>query len=115
MDIPAGTQISVRVFDLAVLMYNLKLAIADEDIGNQHIKYSDMEHMSHMNRRVVIRADFYESALWASNMLEEKGNFQHPDGLTLKDFITRSLNRQGYSFNRDFNWIEAKEKKNECV
>lgn len=102
------TRIDVRLMDIVALLYALHRAGADDDIGFEDAGRTLEGITRVLNRRVALESSVLESALWSCNLLDEKGQFWHPEGLEferwVKDIIGRNL-----KYNRVYNLIERKD------
>jgi len=101
----------INVSDLAILMVNMLEASRDELIGFEPDGTSLDHTLRNMAMTVTLALEDVESALWAANMRNERGNFYHPRGLTFDEFLGSVLGKD-YKFNKDYNWID-KDKPNE--
>lgn len=99
--------ILLNVEQLAVLLYNVRKAMADPKIGFEDGERTIEGLCSQINKTVYIYRDAIESALWSSNMLHEGGKFWHPKGLTFNQFSKQVCPKE-MQFNKIYNLFEFK-------
>lgn len=94
---PNGT-IAVSLLDLSVILYNMHAAAIDPEVGFEDCERTLWKLTDELHRRsVTVTYGALESALWSSNMLNEKGSFFNPrrtkDGKTeeFDAFVARLL------------------------
>lgn len=99
---------AVNLFQAAVILSNLAIARKDKDVGFEDADRTYDEVIDAFTRggTVSVKQEVLESALWACNLLDERGKFFHPSGKSFDRFLKLLLSRQE-RFNRDLNFIEA--------
>ena len=98
----------VRVADLAVLLDNVRLgASLPDEVGFEDIAETYEMFMRRMDTKLQIPTASVETALWSCNLLDERGRFIHPEGLTFEEFLDRLLDRS-YKFNKVYNCLEER-------
>lgn len=99
-----GLTAPVSLYDVAVLFANLHKAIHDPLVGFEDADRTLTEMELALRRYVPMRIDVIESALWAANLLNEKGDFFHPRGYAFDEFLAKLLPDR--SFDKVFNTVE---------
>lgn len=97
---------SVKLLDVATLLLNVHMAAKDDEVGFEDANETLTSFTSKMSRSVALDPTLIESALWAANLLDEKGKFVSPSGETFEAFVKRLLGSD--SFHRIYNTIERK-------
>lgn len=97
---------AVSVLDLVVLLGNLCLGNADKDVGFEDARMGINTIISKLNHAPPVATKIYaiENALWACNLLNEKGKFWHPMGIPFDRFVAKML--PDMKFDRNYNLIE---------
>lgn len=108
---PGGKWRYIRLLDLAILLYNLQVAYDDPDIGFEDADETYQGMLKILNKWVLCNPIKIESALWASNMVNDKEKFVHPKGYTFDEFVADML-RGRADFDKFYNTVTWKEKKN---
>lgn len=98
--------ISIRPLDLALLIWNVREAAQDAEIGYEDADTSYEYFMANLNRAMPIKRQVLEAALWASNLLDEAGEFKHPGGYSFEQWL-RKLLPPGVAFDRFYNLISV--------
>jgi len=104
---------NINLLNLAVLLFNLAKADRDPEIGGGDIRES-LEHvLKRLNFYIFIDPADIENLLWASNMLDENGEFWDAKGRSFDEFV-RGVVKRGV-FDKTYNEItwEKKENKND--
>lgn len=96
--------------DLCILQANLIVAAKDPDIGYEHANCPIGRFLRRTTRVVKVRQQDVEAMLWSANLLNEKGQFYHPDGKSFKKFV-EGLPLDG-TFNYEFNYFHDPKKSN---
>lgn len=90
--------------DLATLLYCFIKYVNEEDYEGAGRTYENtIKSMLNQSGLRVEQPDV-ENALHAANMLNSKGKFSHPEGLTFEAFVSRIVGDK-YDFDPDYNWI----------
>lgn len=96
----------VKALDLMVLLYHAHRAATDPLIGYEDANTT----IDELTRKLTFRNKFdvqhLESALWSCNLMDEKGQFWSPFGLSFKDWVVKAF--PGYSFDTTYNTLEKK-------
>lgn len=100
---------SVRIMELAVLLFSVNRAANDPDVGFEDAAQTADGITRRLNLWRLIDPDIIESALCAANMLNEQGKFIHPSGLTFEQFVDKVLRGRG-RFDTFYNLIEWSKK-----
>jgi hypothetical protein len=96
---------AVRLLDIAVLLYGITRAAADEQIGFEDAQATMDQIIGQLcKKKVLVDPRVLESALWSCNLLDEKGAFWHPKDQTFEAFVKDLLGSD--RFNRIYNVIE---------
>lgn len=100
--------IKVTRFDLAILIYNYL---------RHHEKYGNMDAVRSYDavKKRLRKKDWYElpaveALLYCANMLNEDGEFWHPEKITFDDWVKRAFGRT--DFDKIYNYF--KEAENDC-
>lgn len=96
---------SVRLLELAVLLYNAHIAARDDDIGFEDANDTLDNITRRFNKWIFVDPALVDSLLWACNLLNEKKQFVHPRGLTFEQFIEKILKGRG-KYDTFYNLIE---------
>lgn len=101
--------INLSALDLCTILYNLHVAASYEEIGFQDC-YRTLDELTHKlaMRSVPVRTELLESALWASVMLDENGEFWSPRGESFNKFIGRLFRRYGPELYYDQDYCQIK-------
>ena len=99
---------SVRLLELAVLLYHAHIASQDTDVGFEDANESLDNISRRLNKWIYMDPAIIESALWACNLLNEKNKFSHPRGLTFDQFVDKILKGRG-KYDTFYNLIEWKD------
>jgi hypothetical protein len=111
--------ISVSLLDLAIIMYNMQTAAQVDEVGFQDCNRTLVTLMEELlPKRVAIPLEKVESAVWASNMLNDlkrwKTLIKDPDGSSesFDKFIIRVLRYatkdQCLVFDKDYSLIKRR-------
>lgn len=92
----------VRVLDLAVIIYHLMQEEEHLDAERTLAKLRQL-----LNVNVYLDKEAVESALFSTRLVEEKGAFKHPDGLSFWGMVNR-LTPKGQTYNKDYSCFEEK-------
>lgn len=95
---------TIKVLDLAILLYHISKGAEREDVGFEDARETIESLTAALNNTVRLDKTYLESALWSANMMDEAGQFWHPQGLTLDAFI-KSIVGTG-KFNKKYGLIE---------
>lgn len=96
----------VTVLDLVVLLGNVCRGLADVSVGYEDVKLPVDTLVKHLNRPVKVWLNDLEPALWACNLLSEKGKFWHPKRASFDRWISTMLPYD--NFDRLYNLVEEK-------
>lgn len=81
--------IKLSLLDGSILMQNSMKASKDKEIGWGDTRFSLGTWKYVLGGEFTVRQDLVETGLWCAKMLEEKGEFFHPEGLTFDQFLKR--------------------------
>ena len=95
----------LSALDILTLLINVHGASSNPYIGMEDAERALRDIYRELNFTVNVPRDLLESTLWACNMNNEAGKFQHPNGMTFKEFVNKVS--KGHKFNLDYNVIEA--------
>src|SRR5262245_43914893 len=93
----------IKASDLGILHANISLAKRNPDIGFEHANVTWRRFTKRIDRRVKISLTDLESALWSCTELNRIGEFYHPDGKNIEEFI-EGLEQKG-TFNYEYNFF----------
>lgn len=95
----------LRAADFAALISGLARSLTDKDVGFNHA-CTDVEgwFKSLAPYGLGLDAAFVEDMLYACNMLDEVGRFEHPLGKSFDDML-RTVLAPGQTFDKDTNEI----------
>jgi hypothetical protein len=99
----------LRVMDVAVLLYHVWRGAQEPEVGFEDAGNTLDGLTKSLNKKVFVPPGLLESCLWSCNLLDERGQFWHPRGLTFEQFASSVLGRD--RFNRTYNWIETAEER----
>lgn len=99
----------VKLSDVMVLLECVARGARHPDVGYEDADRAYDDTITILDKPVSVPIALVNSALWSGNLLDERGAFYHPRGLTYDAFLERLL-EEGEVFNKDYNFIE-KEKK----
>lgn len=108
----AHSTLAVRPLDVAILLNNVHKSAQDEDTGFNDADITLAQMTTRMNRRKVpFKVDTVERALYCCNLMDEKGEFWHPLGVTFEDFLKSIAVQNGRPllFDRFYNYFKARE------
>jgi len=105
----------VRLVDLAVLLYNLRRAASDPEIGFDDADRTLHEILEALNRRVEVKMDLVSSLMWAANMLHEQQKWDDVRGYTFEEFVKTLTAYTRTTFNKDYNLLEPDERRRRRV
>ena len=91
----------VTLEDLAVLIFNVHLGLQNKEIGFEDAYNHVNEILGEVDRPVKLKREHVESMLWSANLLDERGEFWHPRGMSFEKF-TKRLGRKKL-FDRRYN------------
>lgn len=95
-------EVRVSLFNVMVLMYNLYLGLAEEEVGYEDAEQPLRDLEKSLDNFVYISLENLESLLWSSNLLDEIDKFNHPKGLTFRQFV-RQLAPKNTRFDYTYN------------
>lgn len=101
-------EIKTTLQDTAILLFNLAKARGYAQVGFEDANRTYHQLVHSLERASMFNIEVVESALWAANLLSEEGKFEHPDGLTFDEFVTKMLSLTKYKFDRTYNTLEIK-------
>jgi hypothetical protein len=107
---PSGDTVDVRLSDLMALLANVSKGAVDPSIGFHDLDRTLGQIKRQLDREVQMPKTVVESALWSANLLNEKGEFEHPDHITFNEFINR-ICKDKHTFDTFWNLIEEKKGK----
>lgn len=87
---------------------NVLEAIANKEIGHQDEDKSLKEFISFLrHKKFWLEPHELESALWACNILKERGELWMPEQVTFDEFVSNLLRfNPKLRFNKDYNLLE---------
>lgn len=94
--------------DFTILFYNAYKARDTRDIGHEHAELTFSQLETRLSKVISLRKSLLESCLWCCNLLSERSEFWHPDGLSFKSYVKRFLFK-GEHFNETYNLILHKD------
>lgn len=95
----------LSLIHLAVMLHHVWKAENDPEVGWEDPQRTAKDMSRALNRKVFVDPAIIESAMWACNILNEQGKFEHPMGFTFDEWVGRIIDRRG-RFDRDYNLIE---------
>jgi hypothetical protein len=98
---------SVKLIDLAVLLYNVAKGAEDSEVGFEDAQRTIEELFLRLNKKIMVAPDLLESALWSSNLLNEQGKWTHPAGMTFDEWVKGIVGPD--TFNKTYSLIEKKD------
>jgi hypothetical protein len=106
------------MLDAMTLLYNVYRGNASSEVGYEDCNQPLKTLVANFSkRRVDVKQDDLESALWSGNLLDEQalltGGFWSPTGESFDEFVRRLLKSSGHpdaSFNKDYNQITKQQK-----
>ena len=98
----------VTLLDIAVLLFNVHKAAANKRIGFEDANRTIEDITVFLNKKTRIDPDALESALWSSNLLDERKAFWHPFKKPFEAWVKDML--PGKKFNRTYNLVLEEEK-----
>jgi hypothetical protein len=102
---PGGVWRRLSLMHVCVLMYHVWKAENDPEVGFDDAANTVLSMTRKLNRKVYIDPAILDSAMWACNIMNEQGKFEHPLGLTFDEWTQRVIGARGH-FNRDYNTVE---------
>jgi hypothetical protein len=97
----------VKLRDLTVLIYNVWKGAEDRRVGFEDARETVDSIVAKLNKTFLTDPSLLESGLWSCNLLNEQGEFWHPQGRTFDEFV-REILAPGERFHRAYNVIERK-------
>ncbi len=94
--------IHVRHFDLVILLMNYLWH--HEKHGNMDAVRSFEEVRKQFDTRKWLKTPDVEALLYCANMLNEEGEFWHPDGIEFEEWVKRAFDRA--DFDRVYNFFK---------
>ena len=79
---PLPKTVSVRLLDVYALMDNVTRGRDHKDVGHQDVDHTYESLRSHLNSYIYLPTDVVQSALWSASMLNEAGEYKHPEDLS---------------------------------
>lgn len=105
MGIEGAVHRELSLLDIAALLANLHEASRNPRVGFEDADQTLGELSGKLASRYVrINTKDLESALWASNLLDELGQFWHPNDVSFDQFVNKFC-LAGESFNREYNFF----------
>ena len=93
--------------DTAVLISNFFAAARLDDVGVQDIEKGYEDHLNEIDHADISLPEWLvENMLWAAHMLEEKGQFLHPQERDYKSWKAAMERRSGKKFHDDFHYVK---------
>lgn len=106
-----NTRMYMKLLNASVLLGNVVLASKDPDIGWEDANFTLHETVRKFHWRVFMEERLLTGCLWACNLLDEKGKFWHPGGLTFDQFLDKVL-RGRWDFDKFYNLLGPYKGKN---
>lgn len=97
----------ITLLDLSILLYHLGLSARHQNIGYNDADTSLLTLLGQLNKTIEISDVQMESLLYASNLMNEEEEWEHPMGLDFNTWLAKVLG-PGVSFNRVYNLLEGK-------
>lgn len=94
-------KVALSESDVAVLLDHVSRGAAHPLVGFEDAERT-LSQLERALRGRAVDAEVLESALWSCNLMDEVGDFRHPEGVEFKDFV-KSVTPKGLVFNRFFN------------
>lgn len=94
---------TISALDVTALLSNVIYATHQRDVGIEDAHRTAEALIKELNVQLRLSESVIESALWACNMLNEKGYFKHPGGLTFSELTKRIAGRE--VFDLDYNYF----------
>ncbi len=98
--------LNITALDAAVLLMHVMDGLADKDVGFEDADKTYEQVRNSLNRTFMLSKETIESALWACNLLNEKGKFKHPDGMSFEGFVSKMAPKKRFDVLR--NILESK-------
>lgn len=100
--------IGIKVIDIMVLLDHVRLGASMPDVGFEDANQTYDSMLRKLNKVIALPVSDVESALWSANLLDERGKFSHPEGLTFDEFVSK-LKKDTETFNKNYNFWESKD------
>ncbi len=92
------------MYDAAILLQNVLAGAKCDAVGFEDANRTLESLRRELDRKWSYAPALLESALWSCNLLNERGEFYHPDGKSFADFLKDVL--PGEQFDLTYNVIE---------
>lgn len=96
----------ISALDVTALLSNVIQASRQQDVGIEDANRTAAELLKELNVKLRLSESAIESALWACNLLNEKGLFTHPNGGTFDDMAKRIAGPD--KFDKSYNYFVEK-------
>lgn len=100
-----GPKVIIPIPEAAVLLYNVYRGSDHPQVGYEESRMTMVKMSEYFsNRGMLIPKEIVESALWSSNLLDEVGEFWHPQKISFEAFVQRINKKQ--DFDRRLNFFK---------
>lgn len=107
---PAFKSLQISLRQLAVLLYNAAAGVKSPHIGHLEAGRSLEGFWYALDRTTLLDVKDLEAALYLANARDERGEFEHPDGLSFSQFVGQLL-PSSFRFDRNVNLIYNRTKR----
>lgn len=96
----------ISALDVTALLSNVLVAAQDRALGIEDAHRTAEQLVKELNVKLRLSESIIESALWACNMLNERGAFVSKDGSTFKELAKRIADKE--VFDDQYNYFRDK-------
>jgi hypothetical protein len=93
-------RITIRLLDLAVLLYHLRLSAQHPTVGYNDAEKSLIHITSKLNKTIEVDKEDIERLLYAANLMNEAGSWSHYLGTKFPDWLKQLF---GSKFDTTYN------------
>lgn len=104
---PGGRWRNMKLLHMAVMIYHVQKAARDPEVGFLDADRTLAEMKKRLNRLIFLDPRVIESALWACNLLNEKGKFEGIGGMSFDEWLADCLPHG--EFDKTYNLIKWKD------
>lgn len=76
-------------------------------VGWNHASMTIEEFARKFNKPVKLQDNTLESLMYMAQMLDETGEYWHPQGIKWHDFSKKLINTRGQSYDANYNYIKG--------
>ncbi len=110
---PPPDRLRLSVLDLAILLFHVHRGTEIEQVGFEDCERTLQQLTAALEpKRVFVPRECVESALWSANLMDEVGEFWHPQGTGfdkwVRKILAHSLSEMHLQFSRTYNRITVK-------